>query len=475
MSKHTLSKITFSAVVLATALLFTGCPREPDNAGSIPDISFNISNAKALAAGTADTGKRNARNSREAFSNSFLQKILENGSIEAAISMTGGEGKSHWGNLDAVIKPPASANSTDVILHFDDMSYAKVHFDDGTTGYWWLGSLLLVHEDGSYEDIVMMDTEGNYPDFVRYPSCAKYTLDGKILYIAENQRENGGFNFKSYDPKTKETSLILHLERGDNNSQIQAFQMSSDEKYVYIFITSETDAGPIHYLRVISIENPSDFVELGKFIYGVESWTYSSYDDCLYYSVRDKAKEDANERPSSFTYKVDKTGKEEPEILLEDMCSAIIPTAENKAWRIYGIGNMDGGDITAMLHNILSQDADNPETIEFTTPPVYAYDLDYRQVEDIVYLVYGYWDEESGLRLRTIYAVNTSTKETVNVMQKIPNTANISISSWSVNEENLFISGVYTDGTTANYKVDLATLEPTEIDSSTAFNCIAAL
>jgi hypothetical protein len=44
-----------------------------------------------------------------------------------------------------------------------------------------------------------------------------------------------------------------------------------------------------------------------------------------------------------------------------------------------------------------------------------------------------------------------------------------------VNEENLFISGVYTDGTATNYKVDLATLEPTEIDSSTAFNCIAAL
>jgi hypothetical protein len=39
----------------------------------------------------------------------------------------------------------------------------------------------------------------------------------------------------------------------------------------------------------------------------------------------------------------------------------------------------------------------------------------------------------------------------------------------------MFLSGGDTDGTATNYKVDLATLEPTEIESSTAFNCIAAL
>ena len=60
-------------------------------------------------------------------------------------------------------------------------------------------------------------------------------------------------------------------------------------------------------------------------------------------------------------------------------------------------------------------------------------------------------------------------------METIPDTDKISIKSWSVNEETLFISGVYTDGTAANFKVDLATLDPTEIDSSTAFACIAAL
>ena len=478
MSKHTLSKITLSAAVLAVAILFTGCPREPDNAGSIPDITFNITNAKALATGSTNKVQRNARSSRAAFSNSFLQKVLENGSIESAISMTGGEGTSHWGKLDAVIKPPASANSTDIILHFDDLSYAKVHFDDETTGTWWLGSLLLVHEDGSYDDIAREDSNGNQPDFVRYSSCAKYTKDGTILFLGETKGENGEFNFKSYDPSTKETSLIFHLDRGDDNSQIQSFQISDDEKYVYLFLTSNTNAGLKSYIKVISIENPSDFVDLGNIIYGVDGWAYSSYDDCLYYTVRDKEKEDhveETQEPFQFIYKINKSGKGEKELLQTAFCPAIIPTAKNKAWCFYYIGNEDITIKTTVLENLVSPDAANPETIEYNIPSIHTYANEYLQVGDTVYLLHERWNEDSTMQLHTIYSVNTSTKQAVNVMEKIPDTDKISISSWSANEESLFISGIYENGSAANFKVDLATLEPTPIDSSTAFTCIAAL
>ena len=84
MKKHISFKISLSASILMAALFFTGCTKDTRNAGSVPNLSFNISNAKALAAGSADIPSRNAQTSREAAPNSFLQKILENGKNQHA-------------------------------------------------------------------------------------------------------------------------------------------------------------------------------------------------------------------------------------------------------------------------------------------------------------------------------------------------------------------------------------------------------
>lgn len=535
MEKHNLFKISLSAAVLATAIFFTGCPGEaekpidntpventpvenPDakdpatenpitktNKNSIPKISFNISNAKALASSTAsapdravarnadsddqteseepaeDTPEEQSEGASEETSEEdiSLEKIMDDGTVEPAMTIQKGDGFSSWANLDAVIKPPASANSTDILLHFDETSIAEFTNENGSDECMYLGSLILVHEDNSYDNILNMESENKHPDFVRYSSCAKYTPDGKILYLSEKSNSNEGFNFKCYNPSTKTTSLIFELERGDDNSQITSFQMSDDGKYVYLSIDTLIDSNNMVYLKVIPIDNPSDSVDLGKIVYGVDGWTYSSYDDCLYYTVRDKEKEDhvaETGEPFQFIYKIDKTGKGEKELLKTEFCPAIIPTAKNKAWRIFSVGNLTDDTIkTTVLENLVSPDADKPETIEFDIPSIHIYSNKFLQVGDTIYLLHERWNEDFTMHLHTIYSVNTSTKEAVNVMEKIPDTDKISISSWSANEENLFISGIYENGNAANFKVDLNTLEPTEIDSSTAFTCIAAL
>ena len=492
MKKQNLFKLSLSAAILTAAILLTGCPREPKKTHNsetdnttvktipIPTISFNLSNAKALATAnsTQDRAARDAESEDQSKSDSILQKILENGTVQDALGIEYEGDFARWANLDAVIKPPASANSTDVLLYFDGISDAQVSTEYAEKGYWYLSQLILVHEDNTYDDIVLMDSDSEIPDRVNYSSCAKYAPDGKIFYVSEKLNYEG-FNFKSYDPSTKTTTRIFELDRGDNNTQIQEFQMSDDGEYGYFLISSESESGSMTYLKVIPIKKPSDSVELGKIVYGVDGWTYSSYDDCLYYTVRDKEKEDhpaETGEPFQFIYKINKTGKGEKELLQTAFCPAIIPTAENKAWRIYSIGNGTDGTIkTTELNNLLSPDANNPETIAFEIPSIHTYADKYLQVGDTVYLLHDCWNEDSTMKLHTIYSVNTSTKEHKNVMETIPDTDKISIKSWSVNEETLFISGIYENGTAANFKVDLATLDPTAIDSSTAFACIAAL
>ena len=136
MKKHNLLKITFSAAVLITAVLFTGCQRDvksphkssdeiPSNPAvekptddpitddpitddpvteltviPVPKISINTSNAQALA-GTMASGARFARaaDSEETTnSNTLLQKILEGNTIHEVVNCPVNEEVASVGN-----------------------------------------------------------------------------------------------------------------------------------------------------------------------------------------------------------------------------------------------------------------------------------------------------------------------------------------------------------------------------------------
>jgi len=443
---------------------------EPDNTDNpveviMPTVSFNLSNATALASGDSTTN----RSAREAatVSTSFLQKVLSNGSLDSAFSIEGGEEPSRWSKLEAVIKSPYNS---DYILYFDDWSYTAVTLEDGSGDYWNLSQAILVHSDNSYEDILLSDPLKT-PNYMRKKDNIKFMKDGTILYVCDD----GGakdFYLNKYDPSTKTTTEVCHISNeseADSVGSILGFQLSNDDKYIYLNCANDTEC----YLKVFPLNNPNDVVVLGKVKYGVHGWTYNPYDDYLYYSVRDGNKEALKDPTPSQTFKVDKTGKGTPEVILDDFCYSIVSTAKDQVWTIYAVSK-DESTKTATIKNIL----DSSDKIEFDIPSNFEYHKKYIQVGTNFYLEYHhYQDPNQGNTLfENIYSINTTSMTGENVMQKVPHWDKIALSSWSVNENYLFIAGTdYTDNSAANYKIDLTTLEPTKIDSGTAFACIAAL
>ncbi|MBR1638898.1 MAG: hypothetical protein IJ688_05890 [Treponema sp.] len=470
MKKINLKKTLF--VLISGLFLFSqvACDRNSKPVEvTIPTISFNLSNATALASGDASAARfaRSARAAAEV-SDSFLQKVLSDGSIQAAFSIEGGEDPSEWGKLDSVIKSP---NGEDYILYFDFPSQTLVTLEDGSQTNWYLSQLILVHSDNSYEDI-LLSTPYKTPYIVDKKDCVKFMNDGSILYVC---RDSGGYDyyFNKYEPSSKNTTELCHFPGGTDNESnvyIHGFQISNDNTYIYL----DCSIGDKRYLKVFPLSNPDDAVELGKVKIGLHGWSYNPYDGTLYYSVRDGEKEEDLDDPTKwYTAKLGETGKGNPEIILEDkFCNFLVPTAEDEVWTIFsvGTGQENETEITANIQNILNEE----EKIEFTIPADFYFDEKYLHVGDIIYLEYQHHKDD--MRLQNIYSVDTASKKGENVMKNVPDWENITLASWSVNEESLFISGTYyTDGSAANYKIDLSTLEAIKIDSATAFASIAAL
>lgn len=440
---------------------------------TIPTISFNLSNATALASGDASAARfaRSARAAAEV-SASFLQKVLSDGSIQAAFSIEGGEEPSEWGNLDSVIKSP---NGEDYILYFDAPSHTLVTLEDGSQTNWNLSQLILVHSDNTYEDILLSSPDEIPVYSIRKKDCVQFMNDGSILYVCND--DSFDYYLKRYDPATKDTTELCHLSGGtedDSSVYIVGFQMSSDNQYIYLDCQVLNETVSKRYLKVFPLSNPEDSVELGKVKIGLHGWSYNPYDGTLYYSVRDGEKEEDLDDPTKwYTAKLGETGKGNPEIILEDkFCNFLVPTAENEVWTIFsvGTGQENETEITANIQNILNEE----EKIEFTIPADFYFDEKYLHVGDIIYLEYQHSIDNN--YLQSIYSVDTASKKGENVMKNVPDWENITLVSWSVNEESLFISGTYyTDGSAANYKIDLSTLEAIKIDSATAFASIAAL
>lgn len=440
---------------------------------TIPTISFNLSNATALASGDASAARfaRSARAAAEV-SASFLQKVLSDGSIQAAFSIEGGEEPSEWGKLDSVIKSP---NGEDYILYFDLPSHTLVTLEDGSQTNWNLSQLILVHSDNTYEDILLSSPDEIPVYSIRKKDCVQFMNDGSILYVCND--DSFDYYLKRYDPATKDTTELCHLSGGtEDNSDVYivGFQMSSDNQYIYLDCQILNETVSKRYLKVFPLSNPEDSVELGKVKYGLHGWSYNPYDDCLYYSVRDGEKEEADDPTKFYTNKIDKTGKEDPVPILTDklFCFFLVPTAEDEVWTIFNVGSgqEDETEVTANIQNILNEE----EIIEFTIPADFYFDEKYLHVGEKIYLEYQH--SIGNNYLQSIYSVDTASKKGENVMKNVPDWENITLVSWSVNEESLFISGTYyTDGSAANYKIDLSTLEAIKIDSATAFASIAAL
>lgn len=608
MSKHTLSKITFSAVVLATALLFTGCPGEAEkpvdntpvenseakdptkenptteepvtedpstenpvtedpvtedpvsedpvtedpkieepvpeiNLIPVPKISFNITNAEALGATIPSTQNRSARAAEdedESDSEALLQKILEDGTVEAAMGIEGGDVDTNWSTIKYVILPPEDINSSDIYLLMRDNSTTRVTVvnkpskdettieegteteptndetvvDDSTEGEttddevtddestenqttndetvttdsteaetteteitqseitykdWKLSTLICIHEDNTYDDVLMESPyEENIDTFIEFKEHVQFLHDGSVVYVC---RDGGGYEYrlKKWNPATKETTQLCHIKASseEGSTQVAKFSISKEEDYIYVYIYNvESDGRAFYYLKILKLSDPTFDKEIGNEFPGVTGWCYSPYDDSLYYAYISYTE------GKQGLFKADKKG-DNPEFLGYDMYSYLIPQSTQKVW-----GQAGYDDNIYKLRNILSEKTEEgvpTEEISYTAPEHYYFWGDYIFANDTLYLWHRFGCDDTNGHKDAIIAVplNDSNCEPKNLLDF---NKDLQLHSWDVNENSLFISGFnYETKEPVNSKIDLKSDKQTTIQSDSAFGSIAAL
>ena len=592
MKKYNLFKISLSAAVLATAILFTGCPGEAEkpvdnkpvenpeakdpatenpttedpvtedpvtedpvtedpkieepvpeiNLIPIPKISFNITNAEALGATIPSTQNRSARAAEDednSDSEALLQKILDDGSVEDAMKIEGGESDTDWNNIDYIILPPENVNSSDIYLLMKDYTTTRVTIinetteeepevdttinDDSTDNdvvegepkidesagdenindepetdevtdnettqdetlvneneqleeesekeestvttiaedkvtikEWTLSSLICVHADNTYDDVIL-ESPYDVQSFGRIDSKEniQFLKDGSVVYLYRGEGYDH-FLYK-WDPVTKERTLLCKMElpATEGSLFVRKFSISNDEDYIYLYI-DRVDANyqGFYYLKIIKLSDPTFDKEIGNEFPGVKGWCYNSYDDCLYYSI------------AEGTFKSDNTGAS-PSLVVSEVYTYLIPQSAQKVWGHNGYSYTDYG-----LQNILSE---KTEEISYTTPEHYYFWGDYIFANDTLYLCHQKGCDSTNGHKDAIIAVplNDSNCEPKNLLDF---NKNLQLHSWDVNENSMFISGFnYETKEPVNSKIDLKSDKQTTIQSDSAFGSIVAL
>ncbi len=630
MKKHNLFKISLSAAVLATAILFTGCPGEaektvdntpvenPENKDSkdstsqdnpdpenktdkpspadspvdnpveenpidnpteeapieqepvpqitfvpVPTLSFNTTNAEALASVIPSSQNRSARTARSSRaaeaeeleesgdSEALLQKILDDGSVEDAMKIEGGESDTDWNNIDYIILPPENVNSSDIYLLMKDYTTTRVTIinetieeepevdttinDDSTDNdvvegkpkidesagdenindepesdevtdnettqdetlvneneqleeesekeestvttiaedkvtikEWTLSSLICVHADNTYDDVIL-ESPYDVQSFGRIDSKEniQFLKDGSVVYLYRGEGYDH-FLYK-WDPVTKKRTLLCKMElpATEGSLFVRKFSISNDEDYIYLYI-DRVDANyqGFYYLKIIKLSDPTFDKEIGNEFPGVKGWCYSPYDDSLYYAYISYTES------KQGLFKADKKG-DNPEFLGYDTYSYLIPQSTQKVW-----GQAGYDDNIYKLRNILSEKTEEgllTEEISYTAPEHYYFWGDYIFANDTLYLWHRFGCDSTNGHKDAIIAVplNDPNSEPKNLLDF---NKDLQLHSWDVNENSLFISGFnYETKEPVNSKIDLKSDKQTTIQSDSAFGAIAAL
>lgn len=464
MKKHISFKITLSASILIASILFTGCTKDPDGAGPVPKISFDVSNAEALA-GIADTQNRSAR---AADPNALLQKIFDDGTVDSAMDIEGNSFGNNLSHIDYVILPPENTNSKEIYLLLKKYSQARVKVDEDVKD-WYLSPLLCIHEDNSYDD-VLLNSPYDVQTFniIDSKNNIQFLKDGSLVYLIRGEGYDHFLN--KWDPVTKQTTQLckVTLSVEDGSLFVRSFSINKDEDYIYMYLDRvDANSYGYQYLKIIKISDSSFDKEIGNGFPGVTGWCYNPYDDSLYYSKYSDETE-----PEQGLFKTDKTGSTS-EHLASEMFSRLIPESAQKVW---GVNSYDGGKFT--IQNILSEKSETGfvEKFSYTAPEHYLFiiECDYIFANDNLYLNHRFYCDGTGGHKDAIIVIPLSGSDS-DIKNLLAFNENIMLHSWTVNEDSLFISGSdYETKETVNCKIDLKTGAQVTIQSDSTFSSIAA-
>lgn len=302
----------FGYALLFTSLCLTGCKLNPDDpnnnqnnenengngengeskgpAQTLQLLKFASGGAKALGIVDQDDIGRHAA-ARSAETDALIVKILEDGSFESFMSIP--EGSSADIAPISYIAQSPNPESHEIYIVFKYNSYistpVEVEEEWGTWTDWkniTIGQLLCVHEDGTYDDILMQEDGswkwlyGSDKDSIAFDNL------GNIYYLFQESSGNSYTNMiYKYDPKTKtSTQLTPAVE----NTYYEKFQVSGDGNWIFAKASRWNSTSSVSYLRAIPVSNPTESIELfynsgtGGWI---NDWIYDDDVKAVYYNL----------------------------------------------------------------------------------------------------------------------------------------------------------------------------------------------
>ena len=508
-------KILFLSL-LVVGILFTGCPKEAEEpepvAAPWPEVSFNISDAEALG-GRDSTSARSASGARAAEDNSngsALVKIMEDGTLESALScqlsdiesMTEEEEleMTNYARLTDVFLPPKDSGCSDVYLLFDDKTNFPVqnkknpHYID----YWCISRLVCIHDDNSWTDILYDDPINGQVCQIESKKNIQVGSDGS-LYVLFRQAGDWFYLIRKYDPKTKKATelckfgiavpsaeeLATWTEDDWDDASIQArkLKISKDGKWAYIEVVEHEK----NYIHVLSTENSDLFkdIDLGD---GYTYWDYDEESNQLYYVRVTKAGKEISEKK---LYKADYKGEKETLLTVIDLensdiiysCDELIVVAKDTIWIKT---NYTAGLSFHELKINNNQATDQGEKKFVQIPQNAGNYQDYYIIRDnAAYFWYasGGIDDSthknydgSYYNYNEIIRVPFTDAPAVLYRNILPEQNNIIMSSWNVGDSKLYITGWDHDDKPVNYAINIdGTGEAEPVAEGQVFTCIGSL
>lgn len=515
MKKSVLLGLTLSAFISVCAL---GCSNGsssdptanangPTGDGTFP-ITFNISNAKALA-GASDDSSKSARDAEES---SKLLKILQDGTIESAISVPS---DLHLANVTAVLQAPSSS---DIFIIFDSTSWGSGYWDE-TTDKWindGLSQLICVHSDGTYDDVLGWDKiNGNASKWIwcynsDYSNSIKFDDAGNLYYLCYEQSGNSSSSvFYKYNSTTKTNK---QLTPAYPNVWYNRFDVSKDGKYLFLEGGVSDSNSSDNFLKVIPVDDPNsdEYIVYGSWNF---SWVYDNYTNYLYLCENTYCYTDEEGGISRFAEKDDFLEKEwvkksRPGYYLYTYADGHTEEKDSSEWYDPDPTNdiyedvwpewieatyYDYRDLTATKGGIWGTTyAYNGSSSEYSVIKILDSNREYDGT--IIDLPDGYsaksfvstntnlfaladiMNNKKKSGYQTLFKVSADGGSWTNIFENTPNPSKTNIFSWSASNDGstVFFSGTkglnITNGT-----IDAATSNYTEISSGTKFSCITAL
>lgn len=263
-----------------------GNGNESENSSKVETIQylkFKRNGAKALAVVAQDSSNGNVAGARNAATDSMIQKILEDGSMESFIEVP------EEYNLARVkyIAQSSNPNAKEIYIVMEGRTWGG--YWDEEKGEWVecnLGELLCVFDDGTYDD-VLNEGPNEWKDLYNGGNNQSIVFDknGTMYYLVHEWNGNveTGIIYK-YDAKTKESIQLTPAVAGTYYEKIQ---VSADGKWIFAKAYKWGRNSSTQYLRAIPVDNPKDYKNIfydASNSSWIRDWYYDDDNNAVFYS-----------------------------------------------------------------------------------------------------------------------------------------------------------------------------------------------